>query len=209
MKCLIVNSIGIGCYSLLVIEIILHHGWETDNEDVWEHSYKIKNFLKDLPTYEVLFKRDVNKIETDQCISEKNESTIKEVLERSINDLEEILLNEEKHEKIKLLQNINFIFLKILYDKSEVLVGKEKYWELIRGVYNCKFNTASKLKKEFWIKRCNGVNEIEQSLGIKKSDKRVKKFKDSDMESEDKKVENKRKKLKINENNKNRETILN
>ncbi|CAB4418745.1 unnamed protein product [Rhizophagus irregularis] len=78
-------------------------------------------------------------------ICEKNELTIKEVLERSISDFEERLL--------------------------KILVGKEKYWELIRGVYNCKFNTASKDKeekeminelwifcfnelKEFWIKRC-------------------------------------------------------
>ncbi|PKY55679.1 hypothetical protein RhiirA4_478625 [Rhizophagus irregularis] len=124
-------------------------------------------------------------------------------------DFEEHLLNEEKHEKVKLLQNINFSFLKILYEKSEVLIGKEKYWELIRGVYNCKFNTVSKdkdekemmnelwmfcfdaLKKEFWIKRCNEVNEIEQCLGIKKSDKRVRKLKD--IESEDKNLENQKK----------------
>ncbi|POG81471.1 hypothetical protein GLOIN_2v1763394 [Rhizophagus irregularis DAOM 181602=DAOM 197198] len=67
----------------------------------------------------------------------------------------------------------------------------DKYWEFIRGVYNRKFNTLSKdtkdekevinnelwifcfnaLKNEFWNKKCNEVNEIEQSLGIKKSDK--------------------------------------
>ncbi|PKB93942.1 hypothetical protein RhiirA5_439962 [Rhizophagus irregularis] len=92
-------------------------------------------------------------------ICETNELTIKEVLELLISNLEEILL------------------------------GKEKYWEFIRGVYNRKFNTLSKdkdekevvnelwifcfnaLKNEFWNKRCNEVNEIEQSLGIKKSDK--------------------------------------
>uniref|UniRef100_U9TBL8 Reverse transcriptase zinc-binding domain-containing protein n=1 Tax=Rhizophagus irregularis (strain DAOM 181602 / DAOM 197198 / MUCL 43194) TaxID=747089 RepID=U9TBL8_RHIID len=136
--------------------------WEIEKEDVWERSYKIKNFLKDLPTYEVFYKRDVNKIETDQCIRckngvenwdhlwicEKNELTIKEVIERSISDFEEHLLNEEKHEEVKLLQNMNFSFLKILYEKSEVLIGKEKYWELIRGVYNRKFNTLSKDKDE-------------------------------------------------------------
>ncbi|RGB41396.1 hypothetical protein C1646_752196 [Rhizophagus diaphanus] len=106
-------------------------------------------------------------------------------------------------------------------------VLEQKYWELNRGVYNCKFNMASKdktkkeminelwifcfeeLKKEFWIKRCNEVNEIEQSLGIKRSDKRVSKFKDRDMECEDKMLENKRKKIKIHENNKNSENILN
>ncbi|UZO26744.1 uncharacterized protein OCT59_018958 [Rhizophagus irregularis] len=138
----------------------IYTSWEIEKDDVWERSYKIKNFLKDLPTYEVLYKRDVNKIETDQCIRckngvedwdhlwicETNELTIKEVLELSISKFEESLLKEEKHEKIKFLQNINFSFLKILYEKSEVLLGKEKYWELIRGVYNRKFNTLSKIK---------------------------------------------------------------
>ncbi|CAB5366788.1 unnamed protein product [Rhizophagus irregularis] len=123
-------------------------------------------------------------------------------LQRLISDFEEHLLNEEKHEKVKLLQNINFSFLKILYEKSEVLIGKEKYWELIRGVYNCKFNT------EFWIKRCNEVNEIEQSLGIKKSDKRVRKLKAKDIESEDKNLENQKKKLKIDAKYKKRENDI-
>ncbi|PKY60418.1 hypothetical protein RhiirA4_484102 [Rhizophagus irregularis] len=185
----------------------IYISWEIEKDDVWERSYKIKNFLKDLPTYEVLYKRDVNKIETDQCIRckngvedwdhlwicETNELTIKEVLKLSISNFEEILL------------------------------GKEKYWELIRGVYNRKFNTLSKdkdekevinelwifcfnaLKNEFWNKRCNEVNEIEQSLGIKKSDKRVRKFIDWDMKCEDKSIENQRKKLKISEKYKNRE----
>ncbi|PKC05914.1 hypothetical protein RhiirA5_420305 [Rhizophagus irregularis] len=114
----------------------------------------------------------------------------------------------------------------ILYEKSEVLIGKEKYWELIRRVYNCKFNTISKdkdekemmnelwmfcfdaLKKEFWIKRCNEVNEIEQSLGIKKSDKRVRKLKAKDIESEDKNLENQKKKLKIDAKYKKRENNI-
>ncbi|PKC69874.1 hypothetical protein RhiirA1_455450 [Rhizophagus irregularis] len=97
--------------------------WEIEKDD-------------DLPTYEVLYKRDVNKIETDQCIKckngvedwdhlETNELTIKEVLELSISNLEEILL------------------------------GKEKYWEFIRGVYNRKFNTLSKDKDEKEV-----VNEL-------------------------------------------------
>ncbi|EXX69305.1 hypothetical protein GLOIN_2v1791673 [Rhizophagus irregularis DAOM 181602=DAOM 197198] len=107
----------------------------------------------------------------------------------------------------------------ILYKKSEILVGKEKYWELIRRVYNCKFNKASKdkeekeminelwnfcfneLKKKFWIKGCNEINEIEQNLGIKKCEKRVRKIVDRDVYKE----ENTRKKLKNNEKIKNRE----
>ncbi|CAB4414734.1 unnamed protein product [Rhizophagus irregularis] len=124
-------------------------------------------------------------------------------------DFEEHLLNDEKHEEVKLLQNINFSFLKILYEKSEVLIGKDKdedTEELINELWVFCFNA---LKKEFWIKRCNEVNELEQSLGIKKSaDKRVRKFKDRDIESEDKNIEIKRKKLKINEKYKKRENDI-
>ncbi|PKY45748.1 hypothetical protein RhiirA4_460406 [Rhizophagus irregularis] len=113
------------------------------------------------------------------------------------------------HEEVKLLQNINFSFLKILYEKSEVLIGKDKdedTEELINELWVFCFNA---LKKEFWIKRCNEVNELEQSLGIKKSaDKRVRKFKDRDIESEDKNIEIKRKKLKINEKYKKRENDI-
>ncbi|GET50965.1 uncharacterized protein OCT59_028523 [Rhizophagus irregularis] len=64
------------------------------------------------------------------------------------------------------------------------------------------------LKKEFWIKRCNEVNEIEQSLGIKKSDKRVRKLKAKDIESEDKNLENQKKKLKIDAKYKKRENNI-
>ncbi|PKK76488.1 hypothetical protein RhiirC2_772457 [Rhizophagus irregularis] len=143
---------------------------------------------------------DLNR--TLKFISNRNNCTSWDIEKRLISDFEEHLLNEEKHEKVKLLQNINFSFLKILYEKSEVLIGKEKYWELIRGVYNCKFNT------EFWIKRCNEVNEIEQSLGIKKSDKRVRKLKAKDIESEDKNLENQKKKLKIDAKYKKRENDI-
>ncbi|CAB4397285.1 unnamed protein product [Rhizophagus irregularis] len=94
-------------------------------------------------------------------------------------------------------------------------MGKEKYWELIRGVYNCKFNKASnekeekemieemwsfcfnELKKEFCIKRYNEINEIELELGIKKSDKRIRKTRNEDINSDDKIVNNKRKITKI------------
>ncbi|PKY52379.1 hypothetical protein RhiirA4_469977 [Rhizophagus irregularis] len=181
---------------------------EIDNDDVWEQSYKIKNFLKDLPTYEILYKREVNEIDTDQCIRckngvedwdhiwtcEANELTIKEVIEQSIMDFEDTLLKVEKHGKV-------------LYEKSEVYIGKEKYWELIRGVYNNKFNKISKdkeekelvnelwnfifeaLKKEFWLKRCNEVNEIERKLNVTKADKRIRKLKDRDL-TDDKKIDN-------------------
>ena len=69
---------------------------EVDDADVWERSYKVKNLLKELPTYKILYNREVNKIDTDQCIRcnkeiedwdhiwtcEANSMTIKEAIEQ-------------------------------------------------------------------------------------------------------------------------------
>ncbi|EXX55428.1 hypothetical protein RirG_225510 [Rhizophagus irregularis DAOM 197198w] len=37
------------------------------DKDTIERSYRIKNLLKELPTYNILFKRNTNKIDTDKC----------------------------------------------------------------------------------------------------------------------------------------------
>lgn len=41
--------------------------WQCSEEDTKERSYKIKNLLKELPTYEVLYKREVNEITSETC----------------------------------------------------------------------------------------------------------------------------------------------
>ena len=63
------------------------------------------------------------------------------------------------------------------------------------------------LKKEFWLKRCNEVNEIERKLNVTKADKRIRKLKDRDL-TDDKKIDNHSKKLKIDEKIKNRENTI-
>ncbi|POG80925.1 hypothetical protein GLOIN_2v1763867 [Rhizophagus irregularis DAOM 181602=DAOM 197198] len=70
---------------------------ECSEEDTKERSYKIKNLLKELPTYEVLYKREVNEITSETCPRcnididwfhvwkcERNEATIEEILYESI-----------------------------------------------------------------------------------------------------------------------------
>ncbi|RGB22661.1 hypothetical protein C1646_775738 [Rhizophagus diaphanus] len=143
---------------------------------------------------------------------EANVLTIKEAIKKSLVEFEEKLYEEEK---INNFQKINFIFIKILYERSEILIGKEKYWELIRGVFNNRFNKISKdreiqviiddlwyyfifdrLKEEFWIKRCNEVVELEKELNISRSDKRIRKLKDREF-LEENKTEKSTKKIKI------------
>lgn len=71
--------------------------WQCSEEDTKERSYKIKNLLKELPTYEVLYKREVNEITSETCPRcnididwfhvwkcERNEATIEEILYESI-----------------------------------------------------------------------------------------------------------------------------
>ncbi|PKC00468.1 hypothetical protein RhiirA5_428136 [Rhizophagus irregularis] len=98
------------------------------SELIWKNEMLNSSKVEDLFYYNYKDEFDWNK--TLQCkngvedwdhlwICETNELTIKEVLELSISKFEESLLKEEKHEKIKFLQNINFSFLKILYEKSE------------------------------------------------------------------------------------------
>ncbi|GET67182.1 hypothetical protein GLOIN_2v1774336 [Rhizophagus irregularis DAOM 181602=DAOM 197198] len=69
-----------------------------------EDSYKIKNLLKELPTYGVLYKREVNEI----C--ERNEANLEEILYEAINEYEEILISKDKIDEIELFRDINISF---------------------------------------------------------------------------------------------------
>ncbi|PKB94770.1 hypothetical protein RhiirA5_438069 [Rhizophagus irregularis] len=75
---------------------------QTDDQDSFERAYKIKNLLKELPKYAILFKRDVNMIDSEVCIRcekeveiwicETNEFTIREVILSAIVSYEEQML---------------------------------------------------------------------------------------------------------------------
>ncbi|PKK67821.1 hypothetical protein RhiirC2_783026 [Rhizophagus irregularis] len=41
---------------------------QCNNKDTYERSYRIKNLLKDQPTYEILHQRNMNKIDDNKCI---------------------------------------------------------------------------------------------------------------------------------------------
>ncbi|PKC60071.1 hypothetical protein RhiirA1_399475 [Rhizophagus irregularis] len=77
-----------------------------------------------------------------------------------------------------------------MMQKSDILIGYSGIWELLRGVYNRKFNEISK-KKEYkkliesfcynkyqtriWVKRCDDVADIEKNRGIDSKGKRKRK----------------------------------
>ncbi|UZO15149.1 uncharacterized protein OCT59_006583 [Rhizophagus irregularis] len=75
------------------------------DKDTKERSYRIKNLLKEQPTYKTLYRRNTNKIDTDNCIRcgkkvkedwehiwlcEDNEFSIDEIIRESPYKLEQI-----------------------------------------------------------------------------------------------------------------------
>jgi hypothetical protein len=121
-------------------------------DDTWERAYKIKNFIKELPTYSVLFERSVNGIESALCLRcekveedwehvwkcEANPYTVNEVIVGAIEDYEYLLKEKGKIEEMKILRKINIPFIKFMQEASEILTGFLKEWEFLRGVYNNK-----------------------------------------------------------------------
>ncbi|CAB4402619.1 unnamed protein product [Rhizophagus irregularis] len=104
----------------------------------------------------------------------------------------------------------SIVYAWILNQQSEILLGKSKDWELIRGVFNNRFNKISskievknliddlwyfcydQCRINIWNKRCDKVNEIEKKKGIKKMDKRKCKIKELEVDIEENKEKSKK-----------------
>jgi hypothetical protein len=176
-------------------------------KDTIERSYRIKNLLKEQPTYKTLYRRNTNKIDTDKCIRcgkivqedwehiwicEDNEFSIDEIIRESPYRFEKILIDSNQCEELDILRNYNCEFINIIESPSNILLGKSKKWELIRGIYNNKFNELAKekkvkdlikklwiftyeeIKKRIWIPRCDEIKRLEEKEQIKKLDLRRK-----------------------------------
>ncbi|GBC14484.2 hypothetical protein GLOIN_2v1478197 [Rhizophagus irregularis DAOM 181602=DAOM 197198] len=208
---------------------------QCSSEDTNERSYRIKNLLKDLPTYETLCKRDVDTLENNKCIRcdeneietwdhiwicNDNEATLDEILRESISKFEEHLNKNGRSEDITILRNHNINIVTILEERSHILIGKSRIWEMLRGVFNDRFNHLTKIKEELmiikecwnfiykefktriWLIRCEEVARLEKLKGIQKQDLRKKKRRreqdqqegDSEENTENKKTNKKDKK---------------
>ncbi|CAB5362275.1 unnamed protein product [Rhizophagus irregularis] len=172
-------------------------------EDTRERSYRIKNLIKELPTYETLFKRDVNCIEDNLCmrcgkkesetwdhmwVCEDNEATLEEIARESISKFEEFLKDNDRIEDISILRDHNVNIITILEEPSNILLKKCRIWEMLRGVFNDKFNKLTNIKGErciikecwnfiynefknrIWQPRCDEIARLEQIMGIQKQD---------------------------------------
>ncbi|CAB4418823.1 unnamed protein product [Rhizophagus irregularis] len=159
-------------------------------KDTYERSYRIKNLLKDQPTYDTLFRRNTNKIEDNKCIRckkneienwehlwicEDNDNDLNEIIYESISRFEQILKESNQNEEVTIMRNFNIEFINILESPSIILRGKSRIWELIR------------------------VKRLEEKDGIKKAELRKRKNeKDTDLDnnsnSETKQRKNKKQK---------------
>ncbi|GET00318.1 hypothetical protein GLOIN_2v1824527 [Rhizophagus clarus] len=216
---------------------------QCSKEDTSERAYRIKNLLKELPTYKILNERNTNGIISSICprcekeeedwehiwICEENVFNLREVIEEGIDAEITKLKNEEKKEELKIIQDLLCSFIEILYGNSIILSMKTREWELIRGIYNYRYNLITKKKEEqtliknlweaiydhikekIWKDRCNTVIRIEKDRGISKLDKRKRSNGNSDEQKN-----NKKQKKEINKNsekeikkNKKQENIIN
>ncbi|PKC12753.1 hypothetical protein RhiirA5_372843 [Rhizophagus irregularis] len=203
------------------------------DKDTRERSYRIKNMLRELPTYSILYKRDTNKINSPICIRcgkeeevwehvwvcEANEFSIDEIIQESPYRFELELEAHGKNKEIEILRDHLCNFLMILESPSLILQGKSRKWELIRGIFNDKFNDLSKikeekttikelwnfiydeLKKRIWIPRCEEIKFLEEKEGITKLDLKLRKQKLKDDHNEESELE----KIKNNKNTKTKE----
>ncbi|EXX74870.1 hypothetical protein GLOIN_2v1824527 [Rhizophagus irregularis DAOM 181602=DAOM 197198] len=132
------------------------------DKDTKERSYRIKNLLKELPTYTTLFKRNTNKIESSKCIRcrkyeedwehvwicENNVYSIDKIIQESPYKYEVLLEANNKYDDIKILRNHLCNFLTLIESPSLILIGKSRKWELLRGIFNNNFNYLSKIKED-------------------------------------------------------------
>jgi hypothetical protein len=117
------------------------------------------NLIKELPTYSVLFERGINGIDDQMCPRckkeiedwnhvwrcENNVCTVREVIERAIEEYEVFLEEKQRMEELVILRDINISFIQVLFERSEILIGVTKECELLRGIYNNRFNDLSNL----------------------------------------------------------------
>lgn len=77
---------------------------------------------------------------------ERNEANLEEILYEAINEYEEILISKDKIDEVELFRDINISFIEIMLHQSDILIGYNRIWELLRGVYNRKFKKKGKKK---------------------------------------------------------------
>ncbi|PKK59994.1 hypothetical protein RhiirC2_793996 [Rhizophagus irregularis] len=138
----------------------------TSNEDNSLRSYKIKNFLKILPTYNLLYERNSAHVIIDLCprcekepetwehiwICENNDTTEYDVFIKLMIEIEEEYKNGDNEDlvKFKALRILNAELAFFMQEKSKVLIlgSLTKVREITRGLFNNKLYDFTRNKIE-------------------------------------------------------------
>ncbi|GET57754.1 hypothetical protein GLOIN_2v1771092 [Rhizophagus irregularis DAOM 181602=DAOM 197198] len=124
---------------------------QCSNKDTKERSYRIKNLLKEQPTYKILYKRNTNKIENEICIRcGKNE--------------------EEDWNIFGSAKITNSRLMKFLSNKKEEKSLIKRLWMF----------TYDEIKNRLWIPLCEEIKRLEEKANIQKLDLRKKRERQED-----------------------------
>ncbi|CAB4494021.1 unnamed protein product [Rhizophagus irregularis] len=192
---------------------------ENDSTDRYAsiRSFRVKNFLKILPTYERLYERKVWGIQNTKCprciveietwehIWSCRKNGIYNESKLFSDSIEEIcdyvMMDEDANEIKEFKENL----MDISTNRSNIMILHNMIREITRGIINekwmnvCKnssFKTIlrdifdlylTKIQEHIWKERCNEMTEIEKQMGIFKDLKRKKR--DADDDSEDKETD--------------------
>ncbi|CAB4420275.1 unnamed protein product [Rhizophagus irregularis] len=129
-----------------------------------------------------------------------NDATLDEIARELIYKFEEFLNTNERMKDIAILRDHNVNIITILEERSNILLGKNRIREMLRGVFNDKFNKLTKVKEEkiiikecwnfiynefknrIWLPRCEEVERLEKEKGIQKQDLKKKRKRESSIE---------------------------
>jgi hypothetical protein len=141
--------------------------FHTSDKDNIIRSYKIKNLIKEQPTYGVLYERRVNTIDNPYCmrcynritqtyeeeswehvwICNENEFNEVDILYNTLEELENGFKNDDQ-ESYKKLRNMNLDIIKFLTEESKIFKGFMKIREVTRGLVNVNLIMIGKLKED-------------------------------------------------------------
>uniref|UniRef100_U9TGH3 Uncharacterized protein n=1 Tax=Rhizophagus irregularis (strain DAOM 181602 / DAOM 197198 / MUCL 43194) TaxID=747089 RepID=U9TGH3_RHIID len=139
-------------------------------------SFRVKNFLKILPTYEILYERKVWGIQNTKCPRCIVEIETWEHI-WSCGNNGSYTENEDANEIKEFKENL----VDISTGRSNIMILHNMIREITRGIINEKWMNVyifdlylTKIQEHIWKERCNETTEIEKQMGIFKDLKRKK-----------------------------------
>ncbi|GBC14259.2 hypothetical protein GLOIN_2v1771490 [Rhizophagus irregularis DAOM 181602=DAOM 197198] len=98
--------------------------FDRNNFSFWQCSYD-----EELPTYGVLYKREVNGIPEELCprCKKTNEIEVSDLIKESIYEYETKMIDEKKSEEAAIVRDINFDFIRVRIVKRHIITISTRY----------------------------------------------------------------------------------